>query len=109
MENNIIEQCQKCAVLEREVENIKEDIEDMRVDMKVLQKMSQEMQVNFGKLEVFMTAQFLHFTNKLDEIIQKMNDDCNTKKEHKFTFLGQFIYPLGYGAILFYIAWKLSK
>jgi len=104
-----IKQCQKCAILEKEIENIKKDVEEVRIDMKVFQRMNQEMELKFGKFETFMTEKFLHITNKLDEITQRMEKDSENKKGHKMTFLSQFVYPGIYSLILVYVAFKLSK
>ena len=66
MEENTIKECQKCAVLEKELDNIKKDVDEMRIDMKVFQRINQEAEIKLGKLETFITQKFLQITDKLD-------------------------------------------
>jgi hypothetical protein len=106
--DNFLERCRQCSINEREIENIRKDIEEIKIDMRVFQRMNQEMEIKFGKLETFITEKFLQMSNKLDEITVRMDEDKAGRKNSFSLFIGQFILPLLAGAILAYIAIKLK-
>ena len=104
-----IEQCQKCAVLEKELDNVKKDVDEMRVDMRGFQRMTQEVEIKYSKIETLITEKFVQITRALSDIKEKMDKDSEDKKGNKLTFIGQFVYPSLYSIILVYIAYILSK
>ena len=55
-----VEQCQKCAVLERELDNVKKDVDEMRIDMRGFQRMTQEVEIKYSKIEI-LTCQYILF------------------------------------------------
>jgi len=104
-----VEQCQKCAILERELDNMKKDVDEIRIDIRGFQRMTQEVEIKYSKIETLITEKFVQITKALSDIKEKMDKDSENKKEHKLTFIGQFVYPSLYSLILVYIAYKLSK
>ena len=104
-----VEQCQKCTVLERELDNVKKDVDEMRIDMRGFQRMTQEVEIKYSKIETLITEKFVQITRALGDIKEKMDKDSEDRNENKLTFIGQFVYPSIYSLILVYIAYKLSK
>ena len=107
MKEDTIEQCQKCKFNEREIENIKKNIEEISLDMKIYQKETYGIKLDFGKFESYITSQFLHFTSKLDEIIVRIDRDKNEKKSNRISLLNHFMYPALCGGMMVYITYKL--
>lgn len=101
--------CEKCIILEKDIENIKKDVEEMRVDMKVFQRVSQDLEIKFNKIETLFNEKFLQITDKLDNIVQRMDKDTENRKNNKLTFLGQFVYPVAVAVILLYLTYKINK
>jgi hypothetical protein len=104
----LIEQCQKCALLEREMNNLRRDVDEMKIDIKVSQKTNQDLEIKFGKLETLFTEKFIQLNDKLDDISKRMSDETDGRRNQKMTFIGQFLYPAIVGLVLFYIAYKVN-
>lgn len=107
--DNQTEECRKCGILEREMDNMKRTIDEMRIDMRGFQRVAQEVEIKYSKIETLITEKFLQITDALNDIKDKMNTETNNKKSNISLLIGQFIYPSLVGLVVAYVAWKILK
>lgn len=108
-DKDIFEHCTKCGIFEKEIENIKKDVDEMKIDIKVSQKVYQEFELRFTKFETFITEKFSQLNEKFDDIISGMAKAKESKNGKIQSFITDFIYPALVGTALVYIAYKLQR
>jgi hypothetical protein len=107
--DNQTEECRKCGILEREMDNMKRTIDEMRIDMRGFQRVAQEVEIKYSRIETLITEKFLQITDALNDIKDKMNIETNNKKSNISLLIGQFIYPSLVSLVVTYVAWKILK